>query len=80
MSEVARRQIKRVPAYDLLSPSLSFDSLIAATLHCCHLRLIPLKDERGVKLQQTNSTLQSCGVHGYHMACVCVCVCTEMQT
>lgn len=48
MSTVVSREIKWLPASDLLSLSLLFDSLNAVTLHCCHLCLIPLKAENRV--------------------------------
>lgn len=48
MNTVVSREIKWLPASDLLSLSLLFDSLNAVTLHCCHLCLIPLKVESGV--------------------------------
>lgn len=52
MNTVARGEIKWLPACDLLSASLLSDSLNAATLHCRHLRLIPLKAERGLNFAE----------------------------
>lgn len=48
MSTVASREIKWLRASALLSLPLLFDSSNVVTLHCCHLRLIPLKVEKGV--------------------------------